>query len=208
MSRSSLKIHSMPARLKAAGWDRLLKRWSALIAYATEEDDVPYWYGERSLTGLLAAAAWKLPRSWSLEEFTGRRGKRLRTKSGRGDLWVGLGKQAYTIEAKVKWPPSGSGYAVQYARGGLTEARKQLWKLSSQYRLGTLIAICYIVPCPTKNSPFAKSARVKEMIATVAQKFSGKRFIVASHFPGYELPEEDDRVYPGVILVGRVVSWG
>jgi hypothetical protein len=178
--------------------------------YATADngDDVPYWYGERPLTGLLAAAAWKHPRGWALEEFAGLRGKRLRTKSGRGDLWLGLGNKSYTIEAKVKWPQSGAGYAVQYARSALNEARKQLWKLSRQYRLGTLIAICYLVPCPMKDGLYANRDKVNDIMTAVKRKFSGKRWLVASYLPNHELPVDSGRVYPGVILIGRVVSWG
>ena len=209
MSKRSLKIHALPRQLKVLGWQRLLYRWSALIAATTDEgDDVPYWYGERTLTGLLGAAAWRLPRGWALEEFTGLRGKRLKTKSGRGDLWLGLGNRTYTIEAKVRWPPGNPRNAVQYARAAIMEASEQLWQLSRQYRLGTLIAVCYLVPCPMKDGPYAKRDRGADMIATVKREFRGGRWLAASYFPNYEPPTDNGRVYPGVILIGRVVSWG
>lgn len=210
MTKRSFQIHALPRRLSAAGWDRLLERWSGLLSYATADDgnDVPYWYGERPLTGLLAAAAWKQPRGWALEEFAGLRGERLKTKSGRGDLWLGLGQQSYTIEAKVRWPQSGAGYAVGSACAALKEARKQLWKLSRPYRLGTLIAICYLVPCPTKDGPYGRRDKVAEMIAALTTKFHGKRWVVASYIPNYDPPADNGRVYPGIVLIGKVISWG
>src|SRR2546426_9391436 len=75
------EIHALPDDLRRAGWESLLRRWSNLITYTTageedDEDDVPYWYGERPLTGLLAAAAWRHRQGWSLEEFAGRRDRK------------------------------------------------------------------------------------------------------------------------------------
>jgi hypothetical protein len=210
------EIHALPDALRRAGWESLLRRWSGMIiTYTTSgdedvEDDVPYWYGERPLTGLLAAAAWRQRGSgWSLEEFAGLRGKRLKTTSGRGDLWLGLGSRTYTIEAKVKWLSSGADQALKDARAALTAARKQLWKLSASYRSGTLIAICYLVPCPMANQADATPPRQGEILAAVKRHFAGSRSIVASYYPHWDPPEDEDgRIYPGVVLIGRVVSWG
>ena len=205
------EIHALPDVLRRAGWQSLLRRWSSLITYyiSDDGDDVPYWYGERPLTGLLAAAAWRQRDGWALEEFTGRRGKRLATTSGRGDLWLGLGPRTYTIEAKLKWPSSGADQALKYARAGLTAAVEQLRKLSASYRAGTLIAICYLVPCPMAGRTHATTSRQAEILAAVKRHFVGSRSIVASYYPHWDAPEDDNRrIYPGVILIGRVVSWG
>lgn len=205
------EIHALPEVLRRAGWDSLLQRWSSLITYASfdDEDDVPYWYGERTLTGLLAAAAWRQRGGWALEEFAGRRGKRLETTSGRGDLWLGLGDGTYTIEAKVKWPSSGAEEALKSARAGLAAARQQLWKLSASYRPGTLIAICYLVPCPMAGRTYAATSRQAQILSAVKRTFVGSRSMVASYYPHWDPPKDDHRrIYPGIILIGRVVSWG
>jgi hypothetical protein len=211
ITRNTFEIHALPDALRKAGWQSLLQRWSSMITSATseDEDDVPYWYGERPLTGLLAAAAWRQRGGWALEEFAGRRGKRLKTTSGRGDLWLGVGPRTYTIEAKVKWLSSGADHALKYAREALTAAREQLWKLSASYRDGTLIAICYLVPCPMAGRAYATTSRQVEILSAVRRHFVGSRSIVASYYPRWESAEDDDgRMYPGVILIGRVVSWG
>ena len=214
VTEKRFEIHALPDALRAAGWESLRQRWSSLITYSTadddeREDDVPYWYGERTLTGLLAAAAWRRRDGWALEEFAGRRGKRLRTTSGRGDLWLGLGPQTYTIEAKVKWLSSGGEQALKVARAGLKAAAEQLWKLSAAYRSGTLLAICYLVPCPMGGRAYSATAKQVEVVSRVRRTFVGSRSMVATYYPRWEPPEDDEgRVYPGVILIGRVVSWG
>ena len=51
----------VPRRLHRVGWDRLLKGWLELVRRMEEPDDeserlsdAGWWYGERTLTGLLA----------------------------------------------------------------------------------------------------------------------------------------------------------
>jgi hypothetical protein len=93
----------VPRRWREAGWAKLLVTWAGLIERydgASDTDqrlkDVAYWYGERALTGLLAAAAWRTNKYWwSIEEFTGKRhvDPRLRKSrtngAGRGEAICG-----------------------------------------------------------------------------------------------------------------------
>ena len=89
-------------------WSRILRCFGRFLDYYnTPPKDAAYWYGERALTGLIAAAGWKL-NGWSLEEFTGLRWKGQQEKAAKGDAWVGLGKLDFTIEANVRWPQSTS----------------------------------------------------------------------------------------------------
>ncbi len=56
------------------GWKGLLREWMRLFReHEGNDEDVAYWYGERALTGLLSAAAWKVQYWWALEEFVGKR---------------------------------------------------------------------------------------------------------------------------------------
>jgi hypothetical protein len=64
----------IPANLSKRGWPRFLRNWTLLIERCDDPEeakgrlkDVAYWYGERALTGLLAAAAWQTRGWWALE---------------------------------------------------------------------------------------------------------------------------------------------
>jgi hypothetical protein len=96
-SPGSIRVLNLPPGVPG-WWRELLRGWGGLMdRYCEDGEDAPYWYGERALTGLLAAAAWQRKAGWSLEEFTGRR----RSGAGRGDAWIGVGADTYTIEAKA-----------------------------------------------------------------------------------------------------------
>jgi len=144
------KIHSLPRSLRTAGWEKLLSKWSVMINSSVDLSesvprDVAYWYGERALTGLLAAAAWKIG-GWSLEEWTAQRGRGKEKGSARGDLWLATENGQFTMEAKVSWPCSTWKYANKYAKRCIKEAENQLRSMDKGYRFGQPIALCYIVP--------------------------------------------------------------
>jgi hypothetical protein len=73
------------------GWHRLLDKWFAyLTAWEFQEGGLISWGGERALTGLLNAAAWRVG-GQALEEYRGnRRGIADPAVAGpaRGDLWL------------------------------------------------------------------------------------------------------------------------
>jgi hypothetical protein len=95
------------------------------------ERDIAYWYGERPLNGLLAAAAWQVPGGWSLPEFTTAEPPQAEEPPTlrRGDLWLGFAQATFTVEAKVAWVDS----TVQ---GAAAEIRRQL--VSAHNQLATL----------------------------------------------------------------------
>lgn len=203
------ELLSLPESLKDEGWDELLKYWAEMInqyiLLGDSDLDVPFWYGERAITGILAAASWKLEGGWSLEEFIGLRRAGLKKKAGRGDLWLGTGKGKYTIEAKILWARNTWQRAVQQAREKLKEASNQLKALDQEFRYGTCIALCYVVPEPHKNYGYSNRLNMNEFFDELTNAFSGKDFIVAT----YRLdppPEYDDRLYPGLVIVGSVVN--
>src|SRR5574341_159087 len=121
---------------------RLLRKFAYCIKHCNDPKakDVGYWYGERTLTGLLATAAWLLPDGWSLEEFTGQRskGKRPKVTPGRGDLWLAIGNNKFTVEAKVTWPEQLEDMNKWKRRvnAKLHLAFGQLSRLSKHYRYG------------------------------------------------------------------------
>lgn len=134
----------------------LKKLCYCLKQYDDPKTDIAYWYGERALTGLLASASWMVRDGWSLEEFTGQRKKgRRKNCSGKGDLWLGVGKNSYTMEAKVAWPTQlrdVNKWKTTVAKK-LSKAGSQLNALDKPYRAGKPIAICYVVPAiPTSTN--------------------------------------------------------
>lgn len=207
-------IHSLPPLLRHEGWGRLLNIWARLMRKYTNlestdgEKDVPYWYGERALTGLLAAAAWMLPGGWSLEEFTGQRGSGRRVRSGRGDLWIGIGRANYTIEAKVAWPSIARKGEVPYVRAQLSDGEKQLQNLEPKYREGKGIAICYVVPSLRADKMNGNKERIARHFAKMCGDLKGTGSIVAAYRDNGVLLKHENYIYPGVILVGNVVAWG
>lgn len=173
--------------------------------YDSPPSDTGYWYGERALTGFLAAAAWSLPRGWSLEEFTGLRMRGKIKGSGRGDIWLGIGKKSYTVEAKAVWPGSNLENAINGAEAKLSEAAIQLRQLHKAYRVGQPVAICYIIPALNSKGRFADSATINEFFMKMPRQFSDSRTAVASLWYEKNPPSYNGRIYPGVVLVARLI---
>lgn len=208
------RIESLPASLKQGGWGKLLDCWAAMIKRYTrvvsgEQTDAPYWYGERAITGLLAAAAWKLPNGWSLEEFSGLRRGGLKKTSGSGDLWLGTGMVTgdYTIEAKIVWPRGTWKRAVQQAKKQLKEAAKQLRSLDWDYVNGSCVGICYIVPELLERGTQASLENINKFFEEVPKKLAAKSQRVVAVCRYNHPPKHKQRIYPGIILAGELVSY-
>lgn len=132
-----------PAQRK--GWLQLLSGFAKLLDEYNEDPqkDVAYWYGERALTGLLAAAAWRLDQGWSLEEFAAK-GRRRGTR--RGDLSIGTNGARFTVEAKYFWIGSDTSGVPGKAFTELNVAREQLCNLEEEYQEGFPVGLSYIIP--------------------------------------------------------------
>lgn len=193
-------------------WHALLKRFGRLLnSFQEKSGDPAYWYGERSLTGLLAAAAWSMKRGGALEEFLGMRRHGRNNTSGRGDAWIYDKNRWYTIEAKARWPRRTSTDAlVSLAGKAIEEARKQLQSLDPLYKKGTLkTAICYIIPeLAVRSGEKVPSAyQTKKMTEKLCQQFAANKTIVGAFWCTGKPPRYPDRkegktyMYPGVIVV-------
>lgn len=173
----SLEFVSVPDSFENSKvWRALLREWIELLhSYSTPngegERDVPYWYGERSLTGLLAAAAWRLKNGWSLEEFSTLRGQEEEARVGWADLWIGIGGESFTVEAKLTWPEGDSESAAERIRERLNEARDQLRAIENAYREGEPFSVCYIVPWPRVRNQGNNMPEAIEQMKEIAQIF-------------------------------------
>ena len=197
--KTTFSIESKPGGF--AGWEALLKEWAALmdryVSIDPNDKDVPYWYGEAANSGLVAAAAWRLPDGWSIEEFTGKRDSGRTTGVGRGDLWLGYGQYRWTVEAKIAWP-SGQVNAINGPRRKLSAAEEQLKSLSPEYRCGLAVAVCYVVPELKEETETPDT-----VFSDIAAQF-GKDHLVAT----FRCPAVHKRkLYPGVAFIGKRVPW-
>lgn len=85
---------------------RVLDQWAKLIlraAHDWEGKDWPWWYRERAMVGVLAAACWR-EGGTALEEYSGKKGRSEDVPyTGRLDLFLSLNRIEYQVEAKFKW---------------------------------------------------------------------------------------------------------
>ena len=189
----------------------ILKEWISILSeYCKPYDgsrDVPYWYGERPLTGLVAAAAWRINNGWALEEFNTIRGIESGGTPGRGDLWIGIGKETYTIEAKITWPEGDLESAKERVNFRLKEATKQLHDIDTANQEGTPVSVCYVVPWPKVFETVEKAPNYSQMLTKLVSYFQIEGFATALFIPDEAPLIEKGRVYPGVALIAKTEKW-
>ena len=199
-------------------WLAFLRRFGRLLNRFWDQCGEPaYWYGERSLTGLLCAAAWNRGKCGALEEFLGLRKHGKRGKSGRGDGWIYDNKNRwFTIEAKVRWPRRLSPDAdalVNMAEKAIEESRKQLQSLDPLYKRKTSkTAICYLIPELRLNSKAKRPSayQTRRLTEKLCHQFDSNNTVVGAFWCKGEPPrsryekEGKTYIYPGVIIV---VTW-
>jgi hypothetical protein len=184
-------------------WLKLLERYEG----GDDKSDVAYWYGERSLTGLLGAAGWLLPDGWSLEEFSTKRKPKSGNGTGRGDLWIGQGTSEATVEAKIYWVDQKKRTAVRYLKDKLDEAAEQLQAVSKKNRVGTPVSVCYVVP--EYDVPNGHERGVETITELEAWALAQDNpLATAKHFAASGVKTESKgSEYPGVLLVARREKW-
>jgi hypothetical protein len=83
----------------------VLKKWISLnksVAKAWQNNDVPWWYGERACLSILAGAIWKSG-GIAFEEYSFEKRKKRRSKhrvNGRNDLYFMWKGAEFIVEAK------------------------------------------------------------------------------------------------------------
>jgi hypothetical protein len=217
-----LRIHRLDPRLGRGNWAQLLNRWASLmdswcrVNRAAGENDLPYWYGERPLTGLLASAAWKLRGGYALEELATIRGPVRRAGVGRIDAYIVLSNIWYQIEAKMAWPADNSGKSTRNATSrisnALSAAAAQLDDVDETYYGDWGLAVCYVVPhiVWTRHAPKPPGP---SLLRDLAERYSKRPSGIVALYtpPTWANPVDGSskrkarRSYPGVLLLGRIV---
>jgi hypothetical protein len=205
--------------LRAMGWEPLLHAWGAMLEYYDDppprpsECDIAYWYGERPLNGLLAAAAWQVPGGWSLPEFTTGEPPQAEEPPNlrRGDMWLGFAQATFTVEAKVAWVDSTVESAVTEIWRQLRSAHDQLMtfhKSYPDYCAGCPMAVVYAVPWFPVCSQFASQTHIRKFFGEIPHQFASPTTVTAAYRcrgdpPRCTSAKYGEQVYPGVILIGR-----
>ncbi|MBU1067951.1 hypothetical protein KJ975_00135 [Myxococcota bacterium] len=85
--------------------ERISNEWQIKNSEGVEENDCPWWYGERACVSILAGAIWQED-GYVLEEYIMKKdceGEDNPGRHGRCDLFFEIGNCDYRCEAKVYW---------------------------------------------------------------------------------------------------------
>lgn len=189
-------------------WRKLLIAWLDLVERyenreGQEEQDFCYWYNERPNTGVLSAAAW-VAGGWGLEEFSAKRRKKGKKKTGRPDLWFGIGDTEAAIEAKIAWVAGTFAAAREKAKKMLAEAGTQLEGLKRWERGEKgcqLVSVCFIVPYRKEQPEDGIGLGLLKDVQKWARSQGMATAIHISRKAKSTRPKK--RNYPGVLLVAK-----
>lgn len=186
-----------------ANWRAIVRRLHRNVVHATDRNDASFWWGERTLNGMLAGAFHR-ESHWSVVEpmARGHQGDRVR----RPDLWLGFGGRNegwFTLEAKLAWSRKPNPAAV-HAR--LTVAEAQLRGLGDDFRTGSPLAACWVVPRtkreqlprPAANEFLKRHARA--LWAHLVEHEEQDQSLVVAMAPEGPVHHNGIEFYPGVIL--------
>ncbi len=189
---------------------QILSKWQQLMNELAEkwaDDDVPWWYNERTSVGFFAAAVWKKG-GQAIEEYT--TPKKIRTprgktnnKHGRGDLLFYLkSNKAFVAEAKYEYF-SLNGSPDKKVISLLKTARKDAVCVPN-YGIATRLGMVFMVPY-SKSEPTEKT--IRQWINKVKAIAEKQKIVAAWTFPSearqmyWEEADGTVHYYPGVILL-------
>lgn len=182
----------------------LFKRWHEILSwYEEEEQDLPYWYLERTNIGHLALAVYQL-NGIPIQEFSCRKGRGAEDSSGRADLYVSIpnvnGRPiSLNIEAKQAWCSIKSTNGSRaILRSKLKEAiddckkiREKAWK--AKLGCGLLFLTPYAKNMPSDKGDIAGQQRAFSNEVLKESKAAGANF-VAFHYPEKNAMEYQSQV--------------
>ena len=188
---------------------QILRKWQLLMKELVADDDVPWWYNERTSVGFFAAAIWKkggqaIEEYTTTKKFLTNRGK-TNNKHGRGDLlfYLKSGK-AFVAEAKqvylsINRPPNNKKVISL-----LKTACKDVVRVPNYYGEAKRLGMVFMVPY-SKSEPTDKT--IRQWINNVEAIAERREIAAAWTFPSvarkiyWEEADGTGHYYPGVILL-------
>lgn len=181
----------------------LLERWMKLcVKYVQnwKEGDCPWWYNERAIVGILAAAAWQVG-DHALEEYVTDKSGGKGTIRGRGDLYFQIGGKRFVAEAKytaINVGPRAKPDPVKTGKQLLEVRKSVLDRVNTEdcTRLGLL----FISPYYAKHT-VEDEAKVTKDCAEFLRKIEADA--AAWDFPpeARTMEWEEEFIYPGFALL-------
>ncbi len=193
-------------------WNALAKEWKKVLeeyilgSSIVKKDgknlpnDLPYWHGQKAITGFLAVAAWRIGAIALQESFTER--PEQKNANCHYDLWVKYNNFSFAVEARLLW--GNAEYGKDKIVNEICEAEKQLKTLSNEDKeaSGRLFSICYICPLLQDKGKFG------ECLRNVVNYFKEQDYQVY-HYDGSYLDDniinynknKPEEKWPGVIML-------
>lgn len=189
---------------------QILRKWQWVMKDLVVDDDVPWWYNERTSVGFFAAAVWKkggqaIDEYTTTKKFRTNRGK-TNNKHGRGDLLFYLKRnKIFAAEAKqvclsLNRSPDKKVISL------LKTARKDAVCVPNYYGDAKRLGMVFMVPY-TKRKPDQDDEIIQKWINNVKEIAKIKKIAAAWTFPSvarekcWKEPDGTRYYYPGVILL-------
>jgi hypothetical protein len=123
-------------------------------------------------------------------------------------LWLGCGAAKATVEAKIHWvTESKHPTAEEHLKDWLNEAKGQLESLTTKYRYGNAISVCYVVPCYKTGEAKQRGIDVLDHLESWVHNQNWEVATV-KHISDCPNTSSYDEEYPGVLLVAKAERIG
>ena len=169
---------------------------------AEHEKDCPYWYGERTHVGLLAAAVF-LCKGIAFEEYGNTKKKHHQNKHGRGDLWIKKHRMIFECEAKRLWLNLGrSDKNLKAIEASLEKAEGNVKELKK----GKGLAICFVTPVIHESKV---KGELPKQIQKLKEKVKDSCICDALAWIGFAAGSEQlkgEHYYTGLLLLIKKVN--
>jgi hypothetical protein len=198
---------------KLSAWDILLHTWIKNVNRYCDciPNDNPYWHGEQTNVAFLTGVAFQLPNWFSLTEFPSAKDE-LSNAYGRNDAWLKNEDSEYYIEAKQLWPELAQDLSLSHIPAMMAAAEQA----ARQVRVAPLpetpesnvhrVALVFISPRFSPQPDFAlNSALERVQVYLRTQQYDALAWTFPRNTISYK-SLRTNRMYPGVILLARVIS--
>lgn len=202
--------------------ESLFKSWHDILSwYELEEQDLPYWYLERTNIGHLALAVYQRS-GIPIQEFSCLKGRGAKNSSGRADLYITLPNKSgpqtrINIEAKQAWcsvkfndrSRATLNTKLEEAVDDCKKIKEKDWK--EKDGMGLLFLIPYAKKMQKNKRDIAQEQCAFTTEVYEASKAAGASF-VAFHYPLNTLLLKISRKNrkhdwcPGIAVVGKLIS--